>query len=227
MKHFSLLVAACLLLLACTVGLPRQAMTCDEIASNALRALNFEGLNPETMLQWIETNYGVDESAMARLDAVGYPNHLSLAWEPQGNSYKYLIDFDENRLIAFHVWWQRRRAPTADEVISCLGVPELYRATYLAGSHQNILTLELWYLEQGIVVRHVNAERPGRNQPPPLDENILGSSMTVVQPGSVEEIAEKEVIPISGNHSLSVYPLKPWPGTWENIEVEVDPELLR
>jgi hypothetical protein len=209
-----LLVLGVLLFTACEVPFVRQAVSCDQIAPEALRSLDIDEMNRERMLEWIHINYQLEDSAIARYDAD------TLAWEYQGN--EYYAYFDQGELTYLRVW-RDALEPTADEVIDCLGSPGLYRAIYSAHSVRNNLGLELWYVAEGIMVRHYTFQPFSQKQPPAITGNMrMGTVITFFQPDDPVAIAAQGIAPIPVMNPLDEHPLKPWPGSWEAIEIEIN-----
>jgi hypothetical protein len=210
------LALAVVLFSACEVPFARQALSCEQIASEALRSLNFDEMNREHMLKWIHLTYQLEDSAIARYDAD------TLAWEFQGN--KYYADFDRGKLMYLTVWWDAL-APTADEAINCLGPPDLYRATYLKYTRENRLELELWYPAEGILVQHVSSYPHSQQQPPGVTGQLRMRRVMFFLPADKSAIVARGIGPIAVGNPLDGHPLKQWPGGWEAIEVEVGTAL--
>jgi hypothetical protein len=209
-----LLVLGVLLFAACEVPFVRQAVSCDQIAPEALRSLAFDEMNRERMLEWIHINYQLEDSAIARYDAD------TLAWEYQGN--KYSASFDQGELTYLDVRLSALE-PTPDKVIDCLGAPDFYRAIYSGHSVRNHLGLELWYVAEGIMVRHFIFRPFSQKQPPAITGNIrMGTVITFFQPDEPMAVAAQGIAPIPVMDPLDEHPLKPWPGNWEAIEVEIN-----
>jgi hypothetical protein len=209
-----LLVFGVLLFAACEVPFARQAVSCDQITPEALRSLDIGEMDRERMLEWIHINYQVEDSAIARYDAD------TLAWEYQGN--KYSAYFDQGELTYLSVRWYALE-PTPDEVIDCLGAPDLYRAIYSGHSVRNHLGLELWYVAEGILIDHYTFRSFSQKQPPAITGTMrIATVSTFFQPDDPVAVAAQGIAPIPVMDPLDEHPLKPWPGSWEAIEVELN-----
>jgi hypothetical protein len=223
MKRLFLLLtlAACLLLPACTIGVPRQAMSCGEIVEAPLRSLNFDELSRERMPQWIQENYQVEDSDIARYDSADDPAALSFGWDGQRKSYE--ADFVGQGLEHLWVWWEGQK-PTGSNFVECFGTPDFYRAWVMA--HERIrINLEIWYLEEGLVVSTEKDYNPERG-PPSVNDQMVMTRLTVLKPhpDSIKEMVHSY---ITSDELLTIVEesLQPWPGRWDAINVEPDPAL--
>jgi hypothetical protein len=229
MKRLSLLLmlTACLLLPACSIGLPRQAMTCDEIVEAPLRSLDFDELSRERMPQWIELTYGVGSSELrvSEYDSIDMRVTESIEWSATGKRYR--ADFVGQEFRQLNVRWMERQ-PSSREAVDCFGEPELYEAAYGPYADTYELAFYMWYPEQGIVVSNSIYNRFGRLFQPKLNANTPLRSISIVRPGPADQMIDDVfgfVQPDAETKASWLEQLRPWPGTWEDLEIDVDPAV--
>jgi hypothetical protein len=145
---------------------------------------------------------------------------------------RYTADFREGTLVRVDVYWKQidkaALEPTSAGIVRCFGAPDLYQASYLTYIEAKIFDLGLWYPDKGVVVSGVHfgkhwVDWSGR-PPPPFDEKVTMTYMTIVAPGTTEEMI-KRVYTYGDRDDVRekvLKTLRPWPGAWEKIVVDTD-----
>jgi hypothetical protein len=105
-------------------------------------------------------------------------------------------------------------------MLRCLGVPDRYWASYTQSVEARELTLNLLFASKGALVYGANIYPFNQRQPPTLEETLPITGLTIVRPGSAEQIIQN----IYGGQSnqLSIQMLrdaKPWPGDWKDLQI--------
>lgn len=117
--------------------------------------------------------------------------------------------------------------PTLLQVLECLGPPAYHEATLYSGIESHFLTVTLWYTERGIVADGLTF--PALQHPPTIDAHFRIGMFTFVAPGELEEMILNAgyafVTADFPNYANCI--LKPWPGSIETVEVELEPENLQ
>jgi len=209
-------------MMTCLVSscIPRVSKSCNEIEDIALRDLNFDQQNLGEFHGWVETTYNIEASDVL---SGSYRNqsHLtpltnSIVWF--SNDKKYAAHFLEANLIRITVEWNGV-APTVEEVQACLGTPQLYIASYGRGVELNEMQLDLWYLEEGVVVQ---SGVTSRNANPPVriqDSKVY--RITYVQGGALDAVMQSAFIDIPEERKEKwLQALKPWGDGWKDVLVE-------
>ncbi len=183
--------------------------SCSEIEETALHTLVIDGAGTNEVRSWLNEAYQLKESSI-------YTNNFTdgatgLTWE-RNNSKYFTRSYDDN-LVQAHVKWGWLE-PNGKEILDCIGMPDLYYADYSL-FQEYALSLDLWYLEKGIVVRttHFNPKK----EAPIINENIIMTNIYFLSPGSAEEMNRDIAREGWAEYSTSV--LKPWPGSWEEIVI--------
>ena len=132
--------------------------------------------------------------------------------------------FQEGVLIEIEVFW-RYPNPTLSQAIDCLGVPEHYIAFVGGLPDVSILNVDLVYPEKGIVVHYYDLYTTDQIHPYMRIRN-----MAVVAPGTTEEVVQVAYSIGVTQHQLyghSACLRKPWPGSFEAMEVAPAGEFLQ
>ena len=200
------------------IGRPRCELMTGP--NEVLRDVAWERLDHDGLSGWITTTFGVGEGAIRRNDDVSDPHHHRIHWEAYGDDYTVDTRSGEARYIAIRVV---RGTPRAEDVLDCLGPPDFYRATYLDLGMHNELYAELWYVDEGIIAGFWGMRPTRDKEPPPLNER---SEVDTIHYQRFNDPAQMIQGVTVARHSLDTYPPKPWPGSFEAIEIEIDPSIL-
>lgn len=199
-----------------------DARSCDEIAAVGLRALLKETLMPEAMrkrlaetyqvsLQDVEFNLHEDNTAFLNVVKNGMSHTIRMkGMHPSEGS----VTFNSQR-------------PSVAKATQCLGEPRWYWAYYFfgPGGPDHMLELSIFIPAQGA---WIDASTYGKDKrPPPVDGRVPVSFVAFVVPSVNEAATMTQLLDVIGPSLRGQIEsqMKPWPGKWEAIQVEVDPGL--
>jgi hypothetical protein len=216
-RYFCLFFA--LLLTACNL-LTTSQPNCDQIAGLTLRGFLFKEINPEQLQSSIAEKFNL-RNEMISAQPVGAD--WLLDWNKGGVFYSMST---EGKVTSRAYVVYEQGAPSADQLIQCLGTPSRYWAYYTRSVPGHELDLYLLFPNQGILGEGAKYGDYNAIQPPPLDGNILLGSLSYVKPGSDEEVLRRVLSPQLVDVEKAVREdFKPWPGAWKDIVIEIDPTL--
>jgi hypothetical protein len=208
-----------LLLMNCN-GIGSSQQTCDQIAGLTLRSFLFKQTTPEQLRSAIAQTYHLPAESVSAQSARG---EWVFDWNQDG--LFYTIETKGGIPSRASVVYEQR-TPSADEVTKCLGAPSRYKAWYTRGVPGRELDIDILFANQGILATGAEFPNSNSNQPPPVGGNISLSGFAYVQPGSDEEVLRRVLNPELVNVDKAVQEdFKPWPGTWKDIVVQIDPDL--
>ena len=196
---------------------------------------------------WSEFDFNVDSqddvaSTVSRLWGID-KGKLGIEEDRWGNPYAvywlivrftapiglYTAWFPDGVLQKIDVEWVFLR-PTLSQAVKCLGTPEYYIAFYGPDPHDVYALLDLLYPEKGIVIRYVSPfTSPAR--PEPIAEfhpYMRIRELVVVAPGTPEQMvpAVYSVGNVGGNQVHNACLSKPWPGSFEAMEITSTTEFF-
>lgn len=194
----------------------RKPVSCSEIEEPVLRTLVSKKATSNEVLTWLNEAYQLKEPNVIVHKGKFMDGSTGITWE-RGKS-RYSARFYNDSLIRIHEewntgWWNKLE-PTGKEILDCFGPPDLYYAKYRI-AQQYALSLDLWYLEKGIVVRTTHFD-PNKKEPI-IDEDIIMRNIHFLAPGSAEKM-NRDIAP-EGWAEYPVDVLKSWPGSWEAIAI--------
>ncbi len=193
---------------------------CDKLTFSALRPYIEIGTSPEDTTQWIASTYQLDP---ASIESVNGDGGASFNWSQGGSNFAFHAFADGHSIAA--VDFDRSRM-TLDQLISCLGPPEQYRANYFFHPPGvNSLVFELYYPAQGLEATYVyQTTNLKRRQPPSITANTPIERIRVHRSGTFEEFVRRT----SASSELAemiISETKPWPGSLDQIEIDLGPFL--
>lgn len=210
-------------LVSCNALIPRQTLTCDQIIEGPLQVLDFDSLNRDNFRAWVTTTYGIPQSnvVIEEYAPEDIPSSRITAisqWNTGNKTYR--ADFLGEELRRIEVRWNSDK-PRGSDIINCLGAPTMHLAYYLL-VRQPSLDFQLWYPEQGVVVRHFAAYQ----SLPQITDSVQMHYLLLTRPASTEAMVRDTFVGNSERiqHEISSL-LKPWPGSWEAISIDIDPRL--
>lgn len=200
-----------LLLSGCT-GITAVHSTCDELVT--LRTQIARAGSLEQFRTWIADTYQITPESI-ELHSVPPQMHL-LLWHRDDQWYSMSI---ENGVVA--EIGAQIRGLSATDVITCLGQPGQYKATYgyeTPGGTQ--LDFALLFPDQGILAGGAKILRARPTQPPAITGDFKLDGFQFMPPGPVSTLLEQA-------HSVYAAPLreqminayKPWPDAWQDITI--------
>lgn len=201
-----------LALLTCCSGIP-TGLTCEEV--NALRLQISRKDSIENLRTTIAQNYRISSESITVDDRPLQQGQL-LQWHSNGLSYNMSIQ--DSTVVQIGVSGQE---VTAAAVMACLGQPSHYSAMYgyeTAGGTQ--LSLNLLFPETGVLAggAKILSARPA--QPPAISADFPINGFQFMEPRSADvllEEAHRMYATALRQQLLAAY--KPWPGSWERLQI--------
>lgn len=212
-RRFVLLLVFTLWLYACTATpAPR---TCAEILAPDLRALLPQQMPREETRAKIASLYNL---SFDKVEA----SSGGFGWKSDGMNGNFITQhpFNLQSPPAISIEYTDR-PPTTQQVLDCLGTPDMYLYWYHAPpgtGYRPVLDLDLYFVQQGIRARV--AQLGERNQPPRLDGTNPVVELYYVQPDSREKTMEQLTLLIPDERKAKI---KHWPGSWQDIVIDIDP----
>lgn len=226
MTRRMLLVAAIFVIAGCgVVPAPKASMrACEEITALELRSLLSEAVSPESMRARMSETFGVE------IEKVEYNLHDdgSAFLNVKRDQTAYTMRMQGSQPVEAAVTFFSRM-PTVDKVLECLdaGAPEVYRAYYAygPGAMNHMLSVHLFIPHSGI---EVYASTYGREKTPPaLDGSLPVSFVVFVLPATDTHATMLKLLKQMGLEygAQLERQLKPWPGSWQDVQIDIDPAL--
>lgn len=211
--NYKSLPAILLILLLFGCGTFTSSRTCEEIAATELRELLRQ---PESREKTRTAIAKVYDLPLERVDA----SSGGFGWSKDDVIGNFTIRDDAPTYASLNY---RNRQPSVDEVIRCLGRPDLYWAWYsYAPGDTHRLNFELYYRDQGIAAL-VQIVGTG-NEPPHLDGGTELVHFSFFPPSSSERMIERMG---EGHGSLWWQQIKPWPDNIKDIVIGKDASLAQ
>ena len=215
MRKFIILPLA-LFLAACVIAPPQPG--CEEITT--LRSQISKVVSPEQFRAWIVQAYQVSPESIKEDIPTGGQDHL-IRWKQDG--VWYTAEIEQGVLVDIT---RTAGRIAADHVIACLGLPNQYKAEYGWHFVGNELGLSLLFSDAGVLAEGAEFLRSRPKQPPAIDGVFPISTFIFTRPGSAEEVLRQ----VYGSWGADIYEkrlkeYKPWPGRWEDIVIDIDPNL--
>lgn len=217
--RFLIPILLVLALAACTELTRPRGNPCERLAGDggALASIDF-AMDQAATEAWIISAFAVDRRALQVASLVLHPDITTINWAGSSDDYDAAVDAEGLRLVRISF---RESPPTGEALIECLGPPEQYRAIFTPSQVRNDLHVELWYPSQGIVAQIFQASRT--LTPPAMSANTPLSSIAYLR--DHDPAAMLRAAPIPADLPLERYPLQPWPGAWEQLNLQRDPTL--
>ena len=192
---------------------PPPSSTCESLRAFVLPADEWDSIDSTALQTWVESSPGFDNFA-------SYSSETNLRWHTYAHSYYYIAHFKGDRLQSISVTAGYSGIPLV-EAFACYGEPAAYLAyrerpnPYSVG----LLLVQFWYPAEGIVLSF--SIQGSEAETTAVDEN-LPMVIYYVQPGSIEEIADRAYLGIGKGPSVSfdywVPFINPWPGSLSDTQ---------
>lgn len=223
-KYWCTFLVLTVFLTSCAIRLPGQRLDCDQVAGKPLRGLFTNQVGRDRFTIEAGEAYGikVSEFSTDTYDPKQTVVTERIAWTVSNNLYMAYFIGQDLKLVVME--WHSVR-PTGAEIVKCFGTPAFYRAYYTQGAHSKILDLALLYPDQGVVAQsHLFSND---KEPPRIDSSMLFWNIAFVSPGGVDQIVEDVYIFQPAEQRTEILnKVKPWPGAWHNLTVDIDPRML-
>lgn len=218
------LFVVALALVACE--LPRAPMTmkvcrCDRLPYLfPLRTEMLKESSGDQFLSWISVTYGLPTGSI-RVTDISEKEKI-FEWEKGG--IRYRTTMRESALVTVWAEYEAEPIPSAECVVTCLGAPEQYAAYFTRDVPGRSLQLEMIFPAQGVLVQGAAFYGLSQEQPPPITGTFPISFFRMEAAETAEDILHK----VYGDLDLYVQMVeqfKPWPGSWQDIEITIDPSF--
>jgi hypothetical protein len=216
MRRFLLLVSIASVLIGCNIGWPPRS--CAEIAPPGIRELLARPALPNEAPARIAQVFGLQPGQVHF-----YPDAAQqggYAWDKDQVRGGLITRNSQPQAITLIYSAQM---PSVDAVMRCLGAPDKYRAYYTWGVERHQLSFELYYATQGV---RAGAYEFSDSKDSPRSSGDIGAMgmmyFLFVQPGTLTETMQRLTADLSPE---AIGQLKPWPGKWEDLVIDVDPAL--
>lgn len=176
---------------------------------------DFDEVQVDNALQWIKNRYG-------GTGIESYETQIGTVFAWGAGKQKYIAEFKKNEMLRITVQ-KGGTGLIGNELINCLGVPELYNASYTEATEAPIFYLELWYPRQGVFVStHCIKTNPFTPCPPTISGSLEWKDVIFVRPDTLDRVIES-VVPYARKETRDeiLGSLKPWPGSWEAISIRI------
>jgi hypothetical protein len=212
-----------ILVLAGCIPMLQPQRDCDEVSAVQLRGLFAGQYSVDQFRAWAARTYGISAEEVQVEPASKEKDDWSIHWAMAGATYA--AGLRGSKVLGAGVTYGSN-PPSADRVLSCLGAPGEYRAAFDKMVEASQLSLDLLFPAQGILASGARFAAFNQRQPPPLNENFAVSSFVVVPPGSAEQVLRQVYGGLSNDqYEKVVREFKPWPGDWENLQIQIDPAI--
>lgn len=206
----------------------RADRDCDALFISQLQSLDFSVDGPIELREWLDAELEI-APGMVNTEGVDDPfgqSELTSLTRWIGNSRRYLGKFVGSDLVQVQELWTDDE-PTGDDVLRCLGEPAFYMAYYDQPSTQFELLVDLWYPQKGLLVRAIEFGRDP-TRPPTVSGQLRFDLIRYVAPNqSMEDVVADAFIDVWAEaREAWMAQIRPWPGTWEAVEVTIHPALL-
>lgn len=216
-----------LLLTGCTVP-QLERPRCEEIAN--LRAQIGKEVSPESFREWVSQTYHIPLETIT-VDVLENGQRHVVHWNEVTRVWS-IVKWEE----VVQVWYSATieglvvenirvggGSVPASKVMACLGKPARYRAWYRRIVEGNQLSLSLLFADQGILAVGARFFRSDLRQPPPISDAFPLTGFTFTRPGSAEQLFHR--IYSSEGYEQMLREHRPWPDSWEDIVIGIDPNL--
>lgn len=212
--------------------MPGPVRNCEDIALTPLQSLMYEPMSAEQTAQQISEIFQLSIEAVTvnRIEAPStaapwlnktyHMGDVLVSWSKA--TARYVLHTRDNRMHSVGVAYDEA-APSADQVIKCLGAPEKYWSYYSLGPvapTKRLADLFMFYPALGIDARALKSG--SGEQPPRFDGAASVIEISLVPPGAEEDVIARFLSNRSPDMQGQITEqLRPWPEKWEDIVVEM------
>jgi hypothetical protein len=201
----------------------RSARTCEEISAARLRALIEECTSVDQAAARVTETYGIAAKDLHITRAPDNPDHCDLDWTMNGAQYSMF--FLSSGVLGARITYGSS-PPTADQIMQCLGVPDWYTAFYgrfpdpLLWSPTGSTQLTFYYPALGVACW--GSKLGHGDQVPRLDGSVAIDIFDFEPLGPPDQVLEA-LVTQGGSRASADWiwrAMKPWPGDWQDVEVQ-------
>lgn len=218
-KQIPLLLLVLFMATSCGVFEQAKQIDCDTLTAADLRNFIKSGIMPDDLLQWLASTYQLDQDTIRTQKT---ENGSTFFWPHDGIDHTLYAPLKTHPYLDIFF---TKPMPSVEQLIACLGPPEQYSARYFYSPHGvNSLVLYLFYPSEGVTAVTSVDRNLRHKEPPPIEPRAPVERLTLVHPGPFDEFVRRTV-QAEELADLLVRTSKPWPGSWEQIEIDLGPFL--
>lgn len=212
---------ATVIMSSCRAPMESSLRNCHEVTEASIRPVSFDAFGPETLEEWISQNYQVETSDITSYVVSQESRSHIVTWNHEGNVYNaYFID---NQWMYLWIRWESQR-PTGEQILTCFGSPKYYSARYVRAPHGYAVEVELWYPDEGSMVRFANSVDTGMDDSPPtIRSDWTARHLFLVRPGPIDTVIRDTYDEPDEDINAETLSLKAWPGDWDDLELDIEP----
>ena len=211
-----------ILLLVSCADFGRKRLSCEELT--LLRAQVGKEFSLESFRLWVHETYRVPLESIWIATTKDGQVHIAHWGDPNRTYYSATLEAMAGQLVVDDITFGGVRG-SADGIVACLGEPGLYSASYKFDppANANALHVRLLFPEQGVLASGAKFFRSRPKQPPPIRGDFPIDFIRFFRPGTAEQILDRLFGGSPALYEQALQEHKPWPGKWEDIVVEIDP----
>jgi hypothetical protein len=172
-------------------------------------------------VDWVSETFEISRHEVEDFYDLDHPDNGEYTWSERNATYSIFIEQGE----IVDLRQSGRVGITLDSVISCLGEPEAYRATFSPNPGGMGLDLDLVYPSKGIFIGAWKQYDWSRQEAPRIDTSIYFpvSDVVVTRPGSTEQLLYRIYWgDIDDFYKEMLAKYQPWPDSLNELEVQVN-----
>jgi len=139
-----LLFSATFILCGCTQIRADSNTICNELIQLNLREFAETSPQRQVTLEWVSNEYQTDD--INYFNSGTDSSYGNITWASRSKTYSFIYSDEDMRFISIR--WKEQN-PSLEQVLNCLGEPELYRVIFFQAIGGYQLDLEIWYPKSG------------------------------------------------------------------------------
>lgn len=217
------IVLALAVSLASCVPITAWTLTdCDGLTGSALHSQMGTEIDIQQFIAWIMETYEVPNEAV-KMES--WKDTVIVEWDTDRIRYSVVIS---EALLDEVALYYKTLTPQVGQIVECLGAPAYYKATYQLGANPgNQLSASFLYPSDGILISGSRFLRLRPEVPPAITGEFRVLALGHVRPGSKEDVLSRIYGGSPGLYEEMLTQYKPWPGSWDEITIDIDTSLLR
>jgi len=219
MRYITVLILISSLSACVSVG-SQIRLNCEELT--ALQSQMATDIKREQFLTWIAETFQIAQDS---IEVTTWHDDLIFSWQAGGVMYS--AETNGTVLVDMAIYYRNWR-PEAAQFKECLGDPSLYNASYQLGTNpSNQLSASFLYPSEGILISGARFLWLRPETPPGITGDLPISALRLTRPGSSEDVLFRIYGGSPGLYEEMLTQYKPWPGSWDEITIDIDTSLLR
>lgn len=218
-------------LTSCTSPKQQVTIECKYIIDSRMNPTIFTNVPESEITDWILHRYPVQSSAIDEYGQSGISSSRFMNYRWLYNKWEYIATFTNDQFTILQVTRPQANL-SGGNFTTCLGDPDFYTADYIwINAPQLILTL--WYVDEGILVKHVLLPNNEQSQAyiPEITKDSIFPSITVayMQSNNIVEMVSIFYNPLQDpqldfNIDRKIENLQVWE-SWDELKIQIDPML--